>query len=267
MNETVSQVNKRKTEEELNKNKIFVGSEKDFNRNPCKANWPTLFKDNPALIQPPFHSARLTANFRQLKSTLVTRHKKVNPQNPLTCLVTSSLNGEGVTTVAFNLASCFSLDHERITILIDASGNDRSLTAKLGLNHLKGLIDFLEGGCSVQSIIYPLPTPRLFLIPHGNLNPCRSEYFDSTLMRALFDSLKDAFPKSQLIIDAPACYQEAECKVLSQHMESVLFVNQVLKTPQHILKQSLEMIDHKKIAGIIANNATIIPSKMTQQVT
>lgn len=243
-------------------NKILVGKDSDFNRNPSKAAWQSLFQHNPALIEPPFHSGELTGRFRQLKTSLQAYHKKNHPHQMLTCLVTSSLAGEGATTVAFNLAASLSLSQETITILIDGSGDQGSLTAQLEVNHLKGLIDYLEGDCHAQEIIYPLPTPRLFFVPHGRLHPCRAEYFENSLMKALFQYIKQAFPLSQTVIDGPPCMQDADCRVLSQHSNAILLVNHILKTPQNVMKQSIERLDHKKIVGVVTNNDSLIPHRV-----
>lgn len=245
------------------KGKIVYGSPEDFGRNPIRTHWHSLFSKNPALLVPPFHDGLLMPYFRQLKSILTapTDQSKVASQ---TILLTSVLPNEGVTTVAFNLAASFSLSNEYTTILIDCCTGNHNLTTQLGASHLRGLLDYLEGQCEIPAILNTLPVPQLMWIPYGNRHPCRSELFQSNRMKLLIETLTIQYPDCKIILDTPSSQLNPDSKILSQFADTILLVTQLYRTPQRLLEKTTKMFEQPKIAGVIANRASLIPKAVTK---
>lgn len=258
LNTEIPKQNDVKSHEEF-KGKIVIGLETDFNRSPLNKNWNEIFALNPALVAPPFHSGQFTVYYRKLKNLLLPHSKHQNEKSFHIFMITSSVASEGVSTIAFNLATNFSLERGYQTIIVDACGGPNSLSAKLGAESLPGLMDFLENKHVLSKITHSLPVPQLLFIPHGNLNPCRSEYFDSARMNEFLSGIRAVHPRSFVIIDAPPSHADSESRILSQYCDRIIFVNSILKTPQSILKQSLKTLPADKIAGIVANKASLFP--------
>ncbi|MCS5709143.1 hypothetical protein CC99x_009520 [Candidatus Berkiella cookevillensis] len=245
------------------KGKIVVGTEDDFKPNTLKKNWAAFFENNAALVAPPFHSGQLTMHYRKIKKLLLPENKSQQEKRSHVFMVTSSIASEGVSTTAFNLATNFSLEREYQAIIVDACGGANSLSAQLKADALPGLMDFLENKHVLTNIIHTLPVPQLYFIPHGRLNPCRSEYFDSVHMHEFFSQIQNMCPRIFVIIDAPPSYVDPASKILSQYCDRIIFVNNILKTPQSVLKQSLQAMPMDKIAGIVASHASLFPQSLT----
>lgn len=238
--------------------KILEGEAKDFERNPMRHEWTSLFDCHPALNPPPFHHGVLTTQFRSIKSKLIPAKSKASENQHFVYMVTSSLPKEGTTSVAINLATSLSLEKDSQTVIIDCCGFQSSLTAQLKGNSLLGLMDYLEGSADIERVIFPLPTPKLHMIPHGTLNPCRAELYASQKMSELIENTQKIFPQNFIIIDAPPVRDLSEAQILSQYCDGIIFVGHKTKTPQSVFMKCINSLPKDKVLGVIVNHASFL---------
>jgi len=135
--------------------------------------------------------------------------------------VTSSLPGEGKTTIAMNLA--FSLGQMENILLIDADMR-KSSTGKFSLLPLQsaGLADLLEGTAGVDDCIHQLEFDEIDLLPAGKspLNPL--ELLSSRRFNYVIDGLAKHYDR--IIIDSAPINLVSDGLVIARHADAVLFV-------------------------------------------
>jgi succinoglycan biosynthesis transport protein ExoP len=161
-------------------------------------------------------------------STLDSPHKTV--------LVTSTIPGEGKTTVACNLAFAFS--QVKKTLLIEADMRRPKVARALGLplNH-PGLSEFVSGDIAIEQCVHPVGETGLFVLQSGKvpLNPL--EMLSSHRFADAMESLKAMF--EVIVIDSPPIELVSDSMVLSRFATAVLFVVKADHTPFPLARQSL----------------------------
>jgi polysaccharide biosynthesis transport protein len=161
-------------------------------------------------------------------STLDSPHKTV--------LVTSTIPGEGKTTVACNLAFAFS--QVKKTLLIEADMRRPKVARALKLDAHPGLSEFVSGAISIeQCVVHPADGSGLYVLQSGKvpLNPL--EMLSSHRFAGAMESLKSMF--EVIVIDSPPIELVSDSMVLSRFATAVLFVVKADHTPYPLARQSL----------------------------
>lgn len=161
-------------------------------------------------------------------STLDSPHK--------TILVTSSIPGEGKTTVACNLAFAFS--QMKKTLLIEADMRRPKVGRALNLeSHNPGLSEFVAGDIGIEQCVHPVGNTGLFVLQSGKvpLNPL--EMLSSNRFADAMESLKSMF--EIIVIDSPPVELVSDSMVLSRFATAVMFVVKADSTPYPLAKHSL----------------------------
>ena len=83
--------------------------------------------------------------------------------------VTSSLAGEGKTTVALGLAITLARDYLEETILIDGDVRNPEVSSRMGLQDERGLINVLAGECLLNEALYQHTHPNLRILSAGTV--------------------------------------------------------------------------------------------------
>lgn len=161
-------------------------------------------------------------------STLDSPHKTV--------LVTSTIPGEGKTTVACNLAFAFA--QVKKTLLIEADMRRPKVMRALGLD-LKhpGLSEFVSGDLGIEQCVHPVGDTGLYVLQSGKvpLNPL--EMLSSHRFSDAMESLKAMF--EVIVIDSPPIELVSDSMVLSRFATAVLFVVKADQTPYPLARHSL----------------------------
>lgn len=139
----------------------------------------------------------------------------------LSLLVTSSVTGEGKTTVAANLAAAMALAGQS-TIVIDADLRRPALARKFGLVTTVGLTDVLIGTADLEDAIQTWGTHGLAVLPAGTIPPNPQELLQSKRMRDVFDQLSERYVN--VIIDSPPLLAVADAAVVGQLVGGAILV-------------------------------------------
>ncbi|MBS0335289.1 MAG: polysaccharide biosynthesis tyrosine autokinase [Proteobacteria bacterium] len=161
-------------------------------------------------------------------STLDSPHKTV--------LVTSSIPGEGKTTVACNLAFAFA--QVKKTLLIEADMRRPKVARALKLEqHHPGLSEFVSGDIGIEQCVHPVDGTGLYVLQSGKvpLNPL--EMLSSHRFADAMESLKAMF--EVIVIDSPPVELVSDSMVLSRFANAVLFVVKADHTPYPLARNSL----------------------------
>ncbi len=200
---------------------------------------------------------RLTEEFRRIKRPLIMHANGKGASvvsNANMIMVTSSLASEGKTFTAINLAMSIATEMDKTVLLVDADVAKPDVTARLGVQAERGLIDvLLEDDLSLPDVLIRTDIPKLTLLPAGRKHVYSTEILASEGMRQLTLELSTRYSDRIVIFDSPPMCLTSEARVLAGLMGQIVVVVEEGKTSQHTVKQALSMLDSNEIIGIVLN--------------
>jgi polysaccharide chain length determinant protein (PEP-CTERM system associated) len=236
---------------------------------------PKATSDLIALVDP---GSILSEQYRLL---FLKSHRICQEQNKRILAITSSLKGEGKTTTACNLAVITARDFGKKTLLIDADFKNPSVGKYFQLNQDKsalGFMDVVMRRCSLESALVKGPVENLTLLPMGRmahkasdslsldglsdiLTRVRGQYYnimwDDTSSDFLHAGATDTGLFDYIFIDAPPIVPTFDMNLISDAVESILFVVRAGEAPKHIIIRAMKLLDRTKIIGAVLNRANV----------
>ncbi len=170
-------------------------------------------------------------------------------------LITSSMPGEGKTTVSINLAVSLSKREENNVILIDADLRRKRLSALLGFKEWKGLSDVLTGRVNEEGVLLSTEFNNLKILPAGSDSEAPAELIASPQMKRLYGRLIEKYVNAFLVFDSTPLALTSEPNVLSEMVDGVISVILAERSRRDIVKREVGTIDPDKIIGVILNKA------------
>ena len=170
-----------------------------------------------------------------------------------TIVVTSSLAGEGKSTVVVNLAYSLSQDGARV-LVIDCDLRKPSIHENFLLSNEKGLTDVLFGKSDLKGVTKKIKD-SLFFITAGTILPNPPEILGSKEMENLIKELKINF--DYIIIDTPPILPVSDTLLLASKADATLIVVKARKTKEKIVKESYERLIEAKanVIGTVLNES------------
>ena len=174
--------------------------------------------------------------------------------NAKSFLLTSTIKGEGKTTLAINLAQAFAGAGEKV-IFIDADMRMPSAHKFLGLEDTvsdRGLSSLLAG-VDDKNAICKTDIANLFFIPAGPVPPNPVELLASNRFAKLMGQVGRHYDR--IIVDGPPYQGFADTLVLSQHVGGVVLVCSMGETTRDALRHFKKSILNVRgtILGCIIN--------------
>ncbi|MDP8244482.1 MAG: polysaccharide biosynthesis tyrosine autokinase [Candidatus Hinthialibacter antarcticus] len=173
-----------------------------------------------------------------------------------TILITSSVPGEGKSTVCANLASAISLLGKRV-VLVDCDLRKPTLHRFFGEHSSIGLIDVIDGSESLDQALFETDIPGLFLLPAGKTHSMPSEILTSKNFSEMIDSLKEVF--DYIFIDTAPVLATPDATILSPQFDSTLLVVRSGKVVKDDLVTSIDHI-HRSGGNIFATVLNGVPA-------
>lgn len=174
---------------------------------------------------------------------------------PRVLLLTSSLPGEGKTTLTLALARLASMAGERV-VVVDADLRRPRVHTALGVENKTGLTEYLCGQLPLDKVIAHTETDGkgVHYITAGQPSSLATELVRSKAMKALLQTLSQSY--SMVIVDGPPVLPVADAKVLSTLVDKVVFVSTWRKTPRAMAQQALKQLRDvgAPLAGLVLNN-------------
>jgi len=167
-------------------------------------------------------------------------------------LVTSSVAGEGKTSVSSNLA--LALAGSRRVLLIDADLRRPKVAESFGLKgHTSGLSTLLLGQGSAIQCVHQIPNTQLFVMPVGSVPANPLDLISSVRFKSMLDSLATQF--DFIIIDSPPVELVSDALALSSVVDSVIYVVKAMDTPAPLVIKALTRLERNgcHLLGIILN--------------
>ncbi len=186
--------------------------------------------------------------------TGVTYSNVDNP--PKVIVITSSVQSEGKTTVASNLALSYS--QLGSTLLIDADLRRPRIKHIIDNDTTVGLVDYVAGATTLDECIrQDKDEKNLYILKSGTTPPNPLELLASDSMANIIQELRTKF--SYIIIDMAPVLPASDAVVLGQLCDALLMVVQSDRTTHHMVRDSIKRLSASRVdvAGLILTQANI----------
>lgn len=169
-----------------------------------------------------------------------------------TLVVTSSVPGEGKTTVATNLGLICAESGARV-LLIDADLRLPKMADYLALDGSVGLANVLARQVDVDEAIQEWGEHGLKFLPAGSTPPNPSELLGSERMGALLATLRGQY--DLIVLDTPPLLPVTDAAVLSEVADGTLFVVRYGKTRRGQISRAARILDGvgSRVIGCVLN--------------
>ncbi len=174
-------------------------------------------KPDDHFINAPFKEA-----FRRLQVNISLQDQKNLDGNPLkTLLITSSLPGEGKSTIAANLAVAIARSGKKV-IVVDCDLHLPKQHEINGLSNKAGLSNILTQQTNLEQVVQITQYPGMHVITSGLLPPDPAKMLGSPQMKSLIQFLSRQY--DYVLLDTPALLIMADGLILAPIVDGVIFV-------------------------------------------
>ncbi len=167
-------------------------------------------------------------------------------------VVTSSIPGEGKSTIALNLARSFS-EMDKQVLLIDADLRKPTIHKKLKLSNQMGLSDLIVQKLNPKEVIQKVDE-QFHVLTAGKIPPNPAELVESEKMSQLLSYLKETY--DYIIIDTPPVLSVTDPQLLALKADGTLMVVRAEKTKQKIALNAFKELEklNVNVIGSILND-------------
>jgi Mrp family chromosome partitioning ATPase len=171
-------------------------------------------------------------------------------ERPLIIGITSTLRGEGRTTVALGMATALAQQIPLPIVLMEADLERPSLANDLGLPN-RGLAEYLEDYLTLDDLAYSTSLPDLHVIVAGECDVPAMQALRSERLGSLIKLLSQQ--AAAIVVDLPPMASTGEAARLISQLDLVLMVVEAGSTPSKLIKSALELIPVEKQLGVLLN--------------
>lgn len=173
-------------------------------------------------------------------------------QNNKIILVTSSVPGEGKSSVAANLA--VALSATKNTLLIDADLRRPMVARGLALPPgVKGLANLCAGTAKVEECVHRMADTPLHVLPAGDIPPNPAELLLSKRFKSTLQALSAHY--DIIVIDSPPIELVSDAMILAPQATATVYVTQAMSTPYPLVRKGLSRIERAggTVLGVVLN--------------
>lgn len=192
--------------------------------------------------------------FRTLRTSLQLASAGAPPK---VVLISSTLPGEGKSTVSLNLAATIAHQGKRV-LLVDADLRAGTLDSRINLIKNFGLSGALSGVGSWRDAAQSTDAvPYLKVLQCGSRPPNSAELLGSSKMREMIEEWRNEF--DQIIIDSPPVLPVTDAVLISQWVDVILLVSRIGVTPRSGFRRATDLLRTARsdVAGRIVNDISI----------
>lgn len=173
-----------------------------------------------------------------------------------TIIVTSTLQAEGKTTTAANLAIALA-NHKHNVLLIDGDLRNPSIIPALGLGETQyGMGDLLSGKCNLDDVLVRYKDRKhLTLIPGGKPVANPVPLWGSHAAEQLIKELRNRY--DYIIIDAPPSAIVSDASLIARYTDGCVYVVRQDYASINSLREGMEMFSGTgcRLLGCVLNHA------------
>lgn len=170
-------------------------------------------------------------------------------------VITSSVPGEGKSTLAMNLADSLGEMHK--VLLIDADLRRPTVATTWGLDRkAKGLSEFLSQSANASECVHQLDERNVYVMPSGVVPPNPLELLSSRRFKEALDTLGRTF--DHIIIDSAPALAVSDALVLSRNASGVIYVVKADSTPYPAAQEGIKRLRQYRahLIGAVLNDVS-----------
>jgi capsular exopolysaccharide synthesis family protein len=169
--------------------------------------------------------------------------------------VTSSVPGEGKSTIAASLAISAATGHVR-TVLIDLDLHRPGSTKLLGQSEKPGVADFLMGKSTSEGVVQLNDTLPMSIVGAGSVDMLRPGLVESQQLESLITRLRREY--ELVIIDTPPILAVADAVLISRCCDSTILVVAWRDTSSQLVEQAVSLLRNygAPLAGVLLNKVS-----------
>ena len=212
-----------------------------------------LSADGVALTMPEYPFAKPLSRFSEAIRSLRSAIKMSDVDNPPTVLqVTSTIPGEGKSTIAMTIATSAAQSDLRVMI-IDADLRHPSTSRYFKLDQKPGVVEYLAETTELKNVVYFDEARRVWVLPAGGKTQNPPDLLGSERFKQMIAACKTQF--DLVVIDTPPMGPVVDPLIVSTLVDKVVFVVKWASTARDMIAHSVERLGgHKMVAGVIFNH-------------
>lgn len=175
--------------------------------------------------------------------------------------LTSSIPGEGKSSVTFNLAKSLA-ENDKKVVIIDADLRKSVLIGRYKVSGAKkGLTHYLSGQNSVDEVLCATNVKNLDMIFSGHSTPRPSELLGGDLFKKLIEEFRETY--DYVIIDTPPLGSVIDAAVIAKIVDGAIIVIETGKISYKITQKVKEQLDKSgcEVLGAILNKMDLSHDK------
>ena len=197
--------------------------------------------------------SRFSESLRSLKVSLNERSRS----NKIVA-VTSSLPGEGKSTVAASLALMLAQEGARV-MLVDCDLRTASLSRLLTGRTTCGILDVIAGKTPLKDTIWKEPCTNLVFLPAGIKSqlPCSNNVLSSEAAQDFFDHLRQAY--DYIIVDLPPLAPVVDVRSTARFVDFYTLVIEWGRTKIDLVEHAISgaPVVYEHLLGVVLNKVDI----------
>ncbi len=202
-----------------------------------------------AILRP---ESYVSEQFRMLRG----RIESLAAQRPIRSVAMTSANpGEGKSTAAINLAVVESLGLNQRVLIVDCDMRRPTVHRSLGLSADAGIGEVLLGRATLDQAVVRAEGTNLDALVVRSQPDNPSELLASVHMKSLLEEMASSYDR--IILDTPATLGLPDSKIVSDLCDGVVVVVRADVTPREEVGAVLDILDRRRILGMVLNGADI----------
>jgi capsular exopolysaccharide synthesis family protein len=169
---------------------------------------------------------------------------------PRVLMVTSSIAGEGKTTLATELALALAEIGAR-TLLVECDMRRPTFGSIFGIGEERGLSLFLSGHVGPTPAIHPTENGNLFVVSAGPPVPNPPALLNSEKLQSFISSMTSSY--AFIVLDAPPALAVADARVLAPMAEGVILTARAGLASKKGIRRACAALRHTNVLGVVLN--------------
>jgi len=185
------------------------------------------------------------------------------PQPPRMVVFAAIDHGNGCSQAAAAVAVTLAANASRAVCLVEANFRSPALPRMFGVPNEQGLTDALREPGSIQSLVKPTRSEKLWLLPAGPIGSDSPERLTYERMKAVSGELRKEF--DFVIVDAPPVSRYAEVIELGKLSDGVVLIIEAGSTHRQAARRAKKKLQSSgiPILGAVLNKRTFpIPQRI-----
>lgn len=176
----------------------------------------------------------------------------LSPEGGVSIAVTSSIAGEGRSSVVAGLAVAIAATR-RDVVVIEADAQRRGVARMLGVDAETGLNDVLTGVSDLEDVLVDGAEEHVRVLPAGTPVPIAGELVGSQAMSRVIESLTGS--GAVVLIDTPPVLAMASVATIAQRTDHLLFVVGATRVREREAERATEVLRRVQVqvSGVVVN--------------